>query len=134
MKPAGPVILALALATLTACAPQSPGQRIYLEGRGASGPVSYTQGPDWLRFAGANCAVCHGRRGEGLTVQAGGVTGVAPAVNWATLKERGYDEAALRSALAEGIDPAGREFHYYMPRWQLNEADMDALVEFVRRL
>jgi cytochrome c oxidase subunit II len=134
MKTAGLVVLSAAAAMLAACAPDSPGKRIYSEGVGDSGPVAYTQGPDWLRFAGANCAVCHGNRGQGLTVQAGGVTGVAPPVTWAALEERGYDEAALRKALAEGVDPDGREFHSYMPRWELSEAEMDALVEFLRGL
>lgn len=118
------------------CGPgrDSPGGRIYHDGQGEAGTVAYTEGPDWLRFAGANCAVCHGNRGQGLTVQAGGVTGVAPPVTWAVLEERGYDEAALRLALREGVDPEGEEFHYYMPRWELSEADMDALVEFLRGL
>jgi cytochrome c oxidase subunit II len=134
MKTATLLVLLPAVALLVACAPDSPGKRIYFEGVGDAGPVGYTEGPDWLRFAGANCAVCHGNRGQGLSVQAGGVTGVAPPVTRAALAERGYDEAALRRALAKGVDPDGREFHYYMPRWELSEADMDALVDFLRGL
>jgi len=110
------------------------GRAIYDDGVGVDGRIAYTQGPDWLRFASPGCAVCHGNRGQGLTVQASGVTGVAPAVTWAALAARGYDEAALRKALAAGVDPHGREFHYYMPRWAMSDAELDALVAYLRAL
>lgn len=110
------------------------GRAIYDDGVGLEGKIAYTQGPDWLRFASAGCAVCHGNRGQGLTVQASGVTGVAPAVTWAALAARGYDEAALHKALAAGVDPHGREFHYYMPRWAISDAELDALVAYLRAL
>lgn len=110
------------------------GKRIYVDGIGLDGRVAYTQGPDWLRFAGSGCAVCHGDRGQGLTVQASGVTGVAPAVTWQVLVERGYDEAKLRSALTAGLDPHGRQFHYYMPRWVLSDVELDAVIAYLQSL
>jgi mono/diheme cytochrome c family protein len=110
------------------------GERLYHEGIGLEGRVTYTQGPDWLRFSGAGCAVCHGDRGQGMTVQAGGVTGVAPAVAWSALAARGYDDASLRVALVSGVDPHGREFHYYMPRWVLSAAELEALGRYLRTL
>jgi mono/diheme cytochrome c family protein len=132
-----PALLACMAAVIAAgCGPSGHelGRAIYYDGVGREGRLAYTQGPDWLRFAGAGCAVCHGDRGQGLTVQASGVTGVAPAVTWAALGARGYDEAALRKALTEGIDPHGREFHYYMPRWAMSDAELDALVAYLRAL
>jgi mono/diheme cytochrome c family protein len=110
------------------------GQQIYHEGVGRDGRVAWTEGPDWLRFAGAGCAVCHGDRGQGLTVQVSGVTGVAPAVTWEALQARGYDAATLRHVLVTGIDPHGRELHYYMPRWALADAEADALIGYLRTL
>lgn len=126
----------LLLALTAGCGPgaQSLGERIYVDGTGLDGRLAYSQGPDWLRHAGAGCAVCHGNRGQGMTVQAGGVTGVAPAVDWDSLSARGYDAARLRVALTEGVDPHGREFHYYMPRWVLSDAELDALAAFLRAL
>jgi cytochrome c oxidase subunit II len=128
--------LCLLVLSLIACerAGSSLGKQIYDDGVGVDGRVAYSQGPDWLRFAGSGCAVCHGDRGQGLSVQAGGVTGVAPAITWAALAARGYDETAVRTALTEGIDPHGREFHYYMPRWQLTDAELDALTAYLRGL
>ena len=110
------------------------GRQIYLDGIGEAGRVSYTHGPDWLRFAGVGCVACHGERGEGMVVKAAGVTGAAPAVTWEALQARGYDEEALRRALQAGVDPHGREFILYMPRWQLNDTEMEALVAFLKRL
>jgi hypothetical protein len=50
------------------------------------------------------------------------------------LEARGYDEDSLHRALTDGVDPHGREFHYYMPRWELEEADMDALLAYLGTL
>jgi mono/diheme cytochrome c family protein len=132
----GRLLCLLAALWTTGCGPSGGtlGQRIYHEGIGVEGRVAYTQGPDWLRFSGAGCAVCHGDRGQGMTVQAGSVTGVAPAVTRSALAARGYDETSLRVALTSGVDPHGREFHYYMPRWALSAAELEALVRYLRTL
>jgi mono/diheme cytochrome c family protein len=124
----------LALATGCEREGSSLGRQIYVDGAGPDGRIAYTQGPDWLRFAGVGCVACHGERGQGMTVQASGVTGVAPPVAWAALSERGYDEATLRRALAEGVDPHGREFQYYMPRWELSDDEFAALLAYLKTL
>lgn len=128
--------LCLAAAFVAGCAPSGEelGRAIYHDGVGLDGQLAYTQGPDWLRFTAANCAVCHGDRGQGLTVQAGGVTGTAPAVNWAALEAREYDAAALHRAVSAGIDPHGRELLSYMPRWVLSEAETGALMRYLQTL
>lgn len=110
------------------------GQQIYFDGAGESGRIGHTQGPEWMRFAGVGCIACHGEQGEGLVVTAAGVTGAAPAVTWDALKARGYDEASLRRALQEGIDPHGREFQHYMPRWELSDTEYAALLAYLRSL
>lgn len=130
----GPLLLALALCA--GCEPggASLGEQIYRDGVGVSDRLTYTRGPDWLRFAGPGCVVCHGERGQGLTVQASGVTGAAPAITWKALTERGYDEATFRRALLTGVDPHGREFIDYMPRWQLDDTELEALVAYLKQL
>lgn len=132
--PAGAVSVLLALCAGCGRGEPSVGERIYVSGIGIDGRIEYSQGPDWLRFAGSGCGVCHGDRGQGMTVHAGSVTGVAPAVNRKALTARGYDDASLRRALTEGIDPHGREFHYYMPRWVLSDAELDALAAYLASL
>lgn len=112
----------------------SLGKQIYEDGIGREGRIAFTEGPDWLRLAGGGCAICHGDRGQGLQVQAGGITGVAPAVNSAALASRGYNQATLRGALVAGVDPHGRELHYYMPRWELSDVELDALAAYLQSL
>jgi cytochrome c oxidase subunit II len=112
----------------------SLGKQIYEDGIGREGRIAFTQGPDWLRLAGGGCAICHGDRGEGLQVQAGGITGEAPAVTPAALALRDYNQATLRGALVAGVAPDGRELHYYMPRWELSDAEFDALAAYLQSL
>jgi mono/diheme cytochrome c family protein len=132
----GASLAVLAAAWLAGCGndTRSLGAQIYLDGVGEHGRLPYTQGPEWLRFASAGCAVCHGQAGQGLVVQAGDVTGAAPPLTRAALAERGYDPAALRRAITEGVDHFGREFHYYMPRWTMSEQELDALLAFLDTL
>jgi mono/diheme cytochrome c family protein len=129
-------MVCLAAAFAAGCGPSGHelGRALYHDGVGLDGRLAWTQGPDWLRFAGAGCAVCHGDRGQGLTAEVSGVTGVAPAVTWEALQARGYDAAMLRHVLVTGIDPHGRELHYYMPRWVLSDAEADALIGYLRTL
>ena len=136
MRPAHALSLALVSLLLAGCGPRGErlGQQIYQEGLGASGRLTLSQGPDWLRFVDANCAVCHGLDGLGLAVRAGDVAGAAPAVTWAALAAQGYDARALRRALREGVTPDGRELSYYMPRWALSDAESDALAAYLASL
>ena len=110
------------------------GERIFLQGRGADTRLDYRQGPPWLARAGQGCAVCHGREGQGRVVQAGKLTGAAPALTGDALRARGYDQSSLRRAIVDGLDPSGREFSYYMPRWILSDREMTALQRFLATL
>lgn len=110
------------------------GERIFLQGRGADTRLDYRQGPPWLARAGQGCAVCHGREGQGRVVQAGKLTGAAPALTGDALRARGYDQSSLRRAIVDGFDPSGREFSYYMPRWILSDREMMALQRFLATL
>ena len=42
-----------------------------------------------------------------------------------------YDKENLKRAIRKGIDPAGRELNYAMPRWQMSKEDIDDLVNFL---
>ena len=85
------------------------------------------------------CVNCHGRRGEGA--QEGGLQ--PPPLTWRALTTPGrspltdrsrnaYDQNSLARAIRQGIDPAGRSLHPGMPRYQLNEAQMRALVSYLK--
>lgn len=127
-------ILCIAALGLVACDadPLTLGRQIYRQGIGADAPLSYRLGPTWLRSAGGGCAVCHGTEREGRTVQVGKVSGSAPALTAAVLAARGYDADALRRAIGEGWSVDGRSLDRYMPRWQLDTRDMQALITYLQ--
>jgi len=119
----------MALVTVACSGPEvAPGERIYLTGEGHDGRVAYRQGPRWLSRGQFGCAVCHGADGAGRFVQAGQAAGAAPAITARALAARGYDAAALSRAIRDGVAADGRELSYYMPRWQLDAAEMQALL------
>jgi cytochrome c1 len=107
------------------------GKRIYQSGEGTKGYLSYQQGPDWLALAKRGCQACHGPAGQGRVVRAGTVTGTAPPLTPDAMVERGYDEITLRRAITEGLDVSGRPMSYYMPRWQLSERELQALLQYL---
>lgn len=78
--------------------------------------------------------MCHGVEGQGRVVQAGTLTGAAPALTSDVLKARGYDKQSLRRAIVDGLDPSGRQLSYYMPRWVLSDREMLALQGFLETL
>lgn len=45
-----------------------------------------------------------------------------------------YDDAALRRAIREGIDVTGRKLNPAMPRYTLDDGDVDALVAYLKTL
>jgi len=107
------------------------GKRIYQDGEGTAGYLSYQQGPDWLALAKRGCQACHGPAGQGRVVKAGAVTGTAPPMTRNAMVKRGYDEITLRRAITEGLDVSGRLMSYYMPRWQPSEKELQALLKYL---
>ena len=43
----------------------------------------------------------------------------------------GYDDATLRHAITEGLDPDGKQFDPVMPRWSMSEQDLADLITFL---
>lgn len=110
------------------------GERIYLAGEGRQGRIVYSQGPGWFALGQFGCASCHAADGNGRLVQAGKVAGRVPPITARALAARGYDAMALRRAIQEGVSVEGRTLGYYMPRWQLDAAEMRALIVHIEQL
>jgi hypothetical protein len=43
-----------------------------------------------------------------------------------------YDDAALRRAITEGLDPGGNRLDPEMPRWSKSEPDLTDLIDFLK--
>jgi Cytochrome c len=59
---------------------------------------------------------------------------ILPYVEWAHGNRDPYTEATLARAIREGLDSQGRPLHYLMPRYALSDADMAALIDYLKKL
>jgi Cytochrome c len=100
--------------------------------------------------AQAACVNCHQRSGLGTTE---GNTTIPPITGeylfWSPGHDAGtglpyvesmhgnrapYSDATLARAIREGLDSQGRPLSYLMPRYALDDADMAALIEYLKKL
>ncbi len=121
----------------------SNGERIYDTGVSAkTGPVRTTGGPMWMQMHGAGCVTCHGVHGRGgVPVMMG--TAIPPDIRYEALisgeyepGEKGtpYTDPLIKRAITEGLDADGKPLDRTMPRWQMSEADMHDLLEYLKSL
>ena len=133
------------------------GESIYLRGvLGSGAPLIGARGTQGMDAKGADaaCVNCHQRSGlgsfegynEAITVPP--VTGlylfhargsnaagpVLPYVEWMHGNRDPYTEETVARAIREGLDSQGRPLHYLMPRYTLGDADMAALIDYLKQL
>jgi mono/diheme cytochrome c family protein len=124
----------------------SNGERIYYTGvSGRTGPIPAAGGPMWLGMRGGGCVVCHGVQGRGgVPVMMGGaipsdiryeaLTREAHREGEGAREHPPYNDALIKRAIAEGLDPASTPLDWTMPRWRMTAEDLDDLVAFLRTL
>jgi hypothetical protein len=136
--------------------PVEVGESIYLRGvLGSGAPLEAVRGVGGLRTKGtdAACVNCHQRSGLG-SVEAQRRTVIPPIAGLYLFHPRAltteqrdlpyvegvranrepYTEATLARAIREGIDSEGRPLGYLMPRFVLDDADMAALIGYLKTL
>jgi Cytochrome c len=138
----------------TAAVPASVGESIYLRGvLGSGAPLAGTResGGTSTQGADAACVNCHQRSGLGSTEGRilippitgdylfhghvhGGDAPPLPYVESMHGNRSAYTPATLARAIREGVDPEGRTLSSLMPRYALDDADMGALVEYLKGL
>ncbi len=125
----------------------SNGQQIYFTAIDQNGQrISYTGG---LTFGGMmssylTCAACHGADAHGGTHYIHMQTLDTPAINYDALiqmkqKDSGgsptnYSLNDFRAAVVEGRDTAGDQLDQNMPRWQMNDQDLQDLLDYLKTL
>jgi mono/diheme cytochrome c family protein len=129
--------------------PAAAGERLYRDGQLPSGgAVQATVRGDTVDGRVVACVTCHQRSGLG-TVE-GRIA--APAINGRTLyaplvetyrnveltgtppKRPAYTDETLAAAIRSGVDPTGRQLDAAMPRFDLPDAEMAALVSYLKTL
>jgi cytochrome c oxidase subunit 2 len=119
----------------------SNGQNIYLNSVDESGTrITYSGGPGMGMMQGTfSCATCHGPDGHGGRVTFMMQTYDVPGITWPDLTNPDmdhppYTDANLKQAITRGIDPAGGQLEYPMPRWQMSTQDLSDLAGFIETL
>jgi hypothetical protein len=150
-------LLALAVPSSWAAAGASPaavGESIYLRGVLGSGrPLegSREAGGPAAKGAEAACVNCHQRSGLGTSEGRSLIPPIAgrylfqprakgtdhsnlPYIEGMRGNREGYTEASLARVIREGVDSDGRTLGYLMPRFALSDADMGALIAYLKTL
>ncbi len=133
------------------------GERMYRKGILPSGEIMQTvvSGKEPVAGTVFTCVSCHGRAGlesfEGgiYTLATSGAKLGQPRYGKypnLSMEERtrlklqappvrpAYTDEALAKVLRTGVDPAGRELHQAMPRYDLTDRDMALLIQYLRGL
>ena len=127
----------------------SLGEQIYFSGRGENGrQIPFGYGPPWLRMHGGNCSSCHGDDGKG-GFQIMMTDEEAPSITWEALtgaehdeheeeeeeeEHPSYDKRTIERAITKGLDPSGQRLDSIMPRWEMNQTELDAISSFLKKL
>jgi len=153
---AAAALVALAVVTplqRAAAGPAVSGESIYLRGvLGSGAPLEGKREDAGVDAQGAQaaCVNCHQRSGLGSTE---GSNTIPPITGeylfWSPDHDAGaglpyvesmhgnrapYSDATLARAIREGLDSQGRPLSYLMPRYALDDADMAALIEYLKKL
>ena len=151
-------LLALLAAAARAATPQvAVGESIYLHGQLGSGEALAGVRPAGgvaVKGAEAACLNCHQRSGLGTSegynntrtvppitglylYHARGATTaepILPYLEWMHGNRDPYTDATLARAIREGLDSRGRPLSYLMPHFKLGDADMSALIGYLKQL
>jgi mono/diheme cytochrome c family protein len=111
------------------------GERIFRTAASSSGQPIYAEGY-MMMYRYVACADCHGEDGHGQTIYMMMYQVEVPNITWPELSsdDPPFTDASLKSAITDGIDPAGGLLSVYMPRWQMSDADLNDLVSYIKTL
>jgi mono/diheme cytochrome c family protein len=133
----------------TAQTPESRGAAIYLHGvTGSGGPLTGSrQAGSQVTGADAACVNCHQRSGLGTIegrIRIPPITGqylfqqrtnsTLPYVESIRNRRESYTDSTFARALREGVDADGHSMDYLMPRFDLSDADRQALTAYLKSL
>jgi cytochrome c553 len=133
MKTAGPPSSAA-----PAAADASLGELIFTTGIGVSGQhIACEKGSTMFKSKPGGCANCHGKDGKGKKTPQGKEF---PPICFSDLcqpkggKPAMYKEDALATPIVKGLDEEGKPLKDDMPRWKLTDAELAALVAYLKEL
>lgn len=126
----------------------SLGERIYYTGYGESGRIPRSMPAGRMRGAGmmmaAACVDCHQEDGRGgqITMMMGWSVEV-PDIRYSTLtashdeggkSEPGWTDGDIADAIRRGVEPNGERLRAPMPRWDMSDAEVAAVIDYLKEL
>lgn len=125
----------------------SLGEQIYFTGVGNAGLIETDRDSGWRsgmmgrdrRSVRVGCAYCHGADGRGRRM---GMMGrfETPDIRYDTLigehegSREEWSERDIERAIRDGIEPDGSRLRPMMPRWQMDDTDMSAIIDYLKEL
>lgn len=118
----------------------SEGERLYFLGVSSSGEIIRPiGGHHHMRMHGGSCVTCHGHDKKGGMTMWPYFWIKAPDISEQGLsKDHGdghqhaqYDSKSLEVALREGLNPEGKPLDDTMPLWEMSDASMHALIDYL---
>lgn len=119
---------------------KSNGERIYFTATSDSAqPIIASTGQMTMQRGMMSCAECHGPDGKGGAGRMMMWSFEAPDIRYSALiaghdEEQPYTEELIKRAITKGIDSDGSRLEPPMPVWQMSEADLNDLMEFLKTL
>ncbi|MHB9002525.1 MAG: c-type cytochrome [Coriobacteriia bacterium] len=117
----------------------SLGERIYYTGAGDVGAIPRSGGIG--RMGSGGCVSCHGRDGRGGQVGMMMQFAEVPNITYEALtgehedeQEGPWDDADIARAIREGELPDGDQLDPIMPRWDMSDREMGALIDYLKTL
>jgi cytochrome c oxidase subunit II len=144
------VVLLGVLVVVAACGAESEtsadvalGETIYVEGTDADG-TQITRTTEAGILSQSGCFACHGTDGKGRSIDTKVGKFDAPDIRWSVISQPipngeggtdpAYDPTKFASAVREGIDSGGGQLDPVMPRWQLTDPEVNALIAYLQTL
>lgn len=147
------LMTSVAHAGVSASSAPSEGQAIYRSGSLPNGKLLSAHREAGAQISGAEaaCANCHRRSGLGSSESRISVPPIAglylfrsigtrsadadlPRVEGLRLGRAAYTDETLAQAIRTGIGVDGKPFSYLMPRYELDDGDMAALISYLKNL
>ncbi|PKQ38213.1 MAG: hypothetical protein CVT59_03015 [Actinobacteria bacterium HGW-Actinobacteria-1] len=119
----------------------SLGEQIYFTGADAAGPIPRSGGPGGM-MGGRACAGCHGADGRGGSF--GMMSNVeVPDIRYSALTSPhaeddppmpAWTDADIARAIRDGVEPNGESLDAFMPRWDMTDDDLNAVIAYLKEL
>jgi cytochrome c oxidase subunit II len=144
------VVLLGVLVLVAACGAESEasadvamGETIFVEGTDALG-TQITRTTEAGILSQTGCFACHGTDAKGRSIDTKLGQFDTPDIRWSVISQPfpndeggtdpAYDPTSFANAVREGIDSGGGQLDPVMPRWQLTDPEVNALIAYLQTL